>query len=101
MRFQSVAVALVVLGLGGAAAAPASADEMAQVQSLDNSGEELYAEAASIVANTPHTGMQAAEMVNGSQGPAGRFYDKDRAYQGDLQKIRVIGAGPAPRPHVS
>lgn len=61
---------------------------------------DLLARAADIVAATPATSMQAALMVRGHEGPAGIFYDRERAFQSAVRDHRVrpdgaSGAGAA------
>jgi len=59
------------------------------VAALYQRGEDQYQRAASIVANTPSNATTAAEMVGGSEGPGGQFYDRDRAFQ-----LAIICNGP-------
>ena len=55
------------------------------VAALDERAEDQYQRANNIVRNTPPDSMAAAQMVGGSGGPGGKFYDRDRALQSAIK----------------
>ncbi len=76
-----------------ASVAPAhasAADEREYVRQLILIGDELVERASEIVDHTPKNSMEAAYDVSGDEGPAGRFYVDERAYQDRLQSRKIV-----------
>ena len=59
-----------------------------RVRQLTLTGEKLYQEAAGIVANTPTTSSEGAELVG--SGAAGKFYSEDRDFQSAIGNVPQI-----------
>lgn len=71
-------------------------DRGPDVVGLDTRAEAQYDRAATIVGSTPSNSTAAAEMVGGSEGPGGRFYDQDRQLQS-----AILCTAPMPTNHRS
>jgi hypothetical protein len=86
---MKIALAL-LLALLLSGAKPSLADthsERVRTAALLATADDLLATATAISENTPSTSIDAAGMVNGDQGVAGRFYARDRKFQDDLRNL--------------
>ena len=62
------------------------------VVSLEVRAEDQYQRADSIVNDTPSSATAAAEMVGGSDGLGGQFYDRDRALQSSINCVGLTSS---------